>query len=219
MGQHARCRSVVNAKQPPRVEALEARSLLACVLGSNAGILDGTLTIEGTNKNDAIHAERVDSGVVADSSDDSLTVSLNGKEVANCLLTDVTKLRIFGANGNDEITVADGVGISCEINGGNGNDSLEGGDGDDTIIGDNGKDNIDGDDGNDLLQGGNGKDTIQGGAGNDVLQGGTASDTLNDPDGDQGLNGGPAPDIINGVAEPAPNRGHGRPAKNGDRPK
>ena len=60
--------------------------------------------------------------------------------------------------------------------GGNGKDSLVGGAGDDSLIGGNGKDTLDGGDGNDTLVGGNGKDILVGGAGDDSLVGGKGKD-------------------------------------------
>lgn len=97
--------------------------------------------------------------------------------------------------GNDEVILpfdtvaADAAGyvIGTVFNGGAGNDliqvifgnlnfEIEGGEGDDTLIGG---------DGNDTLNGGNGDDTLTGGNGNDTLNGGADDDTLI---GEAGLN-------------------------------
>lgn len=56
-------------------------------------------------------------------------------------------------------------------------DTLDGGDGADTLLGLFGADVLVGGEGNDLLLGGFGADTLRGGAGNDVLLGGAGTDT------------------------------------------
>jgi hypothetical protein len=64
------------------------------------------------------------------------------------------------------------------LSGGNGNDTLNGGAGDDTLFGGNGNDTLNGGAGDDTLFGGNGNDTLNGGAGNDTLDGGRGDDTV-----------------------------------------
>ena len=66
----------------------------------------------------------------------------------------------------DEPVIEDETGT---INGGNGNDLLVGGTGNDTINGGNGDDNLDG---------GTGNDTLIGDSGNDLLTGGKGADTF-----------------------------------------
>jgi Ca2+-binding RTX toxin-like protein len=85
-----------------------------------------------------------------------------------------------GTNGNDT------------INGLQGNDILNGKNGNDRLIGGSGNDRLNGDNGNDLLFGDSGNDTLNGGSGNDTLRGGTGHDTLNGGSGNDRLNGGPA---------------------------
>jgi Ca2+-binding RTX toxin-like protein len=79
----------------------------------------------------------------------------------------------IGGNGNDTLT---GTAGNDSLNGGNGNDSLIGNAGNDTLIGGNGTDFLLGSAGNDLLNGDNGSDTLRGGLGNDTLTGGNGSD-------------------------------------------
>jgi serralysin len=78
-----------------------------------------------------------------------------------------------GGNGNDAIL---GLAGNDTLNGGNGNDVLDGGGGNDKLTGGNGTDMLFGSVGNDDLDGGNGKDTVNGGAGDDVLTGGNGPD-------------------------------------------
>ena len=81
----------------------------------------------------------------------------------------------MGGNGNDTLTGTPG---NDSLNGGNGNDSLIGNAGNDTLIGGNGTDFLVGSAGNDLLNGDNGNDTLRGGLGNDILTGGNGSDVF-----------------------------------------
>ena len=88
-------------------------------------------------------------------------------------------LLLVGGDGDDTLT---GGNFSDELQGGKGNDVLEGklendelwgGKGNDTLSGDNGDDELQGGKGNDVLNGGFGDDTFIGGAGNDTLDGGS----------------------------------------------
>ncbi len=78
---------------------------------------------------------------------------------------------------------------ACEASGGRGNDTLYGGDGNDTLNGSWG---------NDTLYGGKGNDTLNGSWGDDILHGGRGNDTLNGSWGDDILYGGRGRDILNG---------------------
>ncbi len=60
-----------------------------------------------------------------------------------------------------------------------GDDTIDGGEGDDTILGQGGNDVIDGGEGSDQLDGGEGMDTITSGGGDDEAMGGQASDLFN----------------------------------------
>ena len=73
---------------------------------------------------------------------------------------------------------------------------LDGGAGNDTLDGGNGSDVLDGNAGNDRLLGGNGTDTLNGGPGNDTLDGGNGPDTLNGGPGNDLLIGGNGPDLF-----------------------
>ena len=132
---------------------------------------------------------------------------------------------VFAGNGDDRIRERDGG--TNELNGGNGDDNIFGGTGNDTLNGDNnednlfggaGNDNLDGgsdlerdvlfggsdDDllvgrgGNDALRGNTGEDRLFGGTGNDNLQGGNQNDELDGGNGVDVLDGGSGNDILNG---------------------
>lgn len=73
---------------------------------------------------------------------------------------------------------------------------VQGGAGNDIIIGGAGKDNLQGDDGNDILFGWRGSDTVSGGAGDDILYGDDLG--FNGISGDDTLDGGSGNDILYG---------------------
>jgi Ca2+-binding RTX toxin-like protein len=100
-------------------------------------------------------------------------------------------------NGTDTINGGEG---DDTIYASGGNDVVNGGDDDDTIFGDEGNDILNGDDDDDTLNGGVGNDTLNGGAGNDILNGDAGNDTLNGGVGNDTLNGGLGNDILNGGA-------------------
>ncbi|MEG4217753.1 FG-GAP-like repeat-containing protein [Microcoleus sp. Pol14C6] len=81
----------------------------------------------------------------------------------------------MGGNGNDTLT---GNAGNDSLNGGNGNDTLTGNAGNDTLIGGNGTDLLFGNAGNDVLNGDNGEDTLRGGLGSDILTGGNGKDVF-----------------------------------------
>ncbi|ROH83213.1 hypothetical protein ED236_12320, partial [Pseudomethylobacillus aquaticus] len=89
---------------------------------------------------------------------------------------------IDGGAGDDQLL---GYGGNDTLLGGLGNDSLQGGDGTDSLSGGDGMDTLQGDNGNDTLLGGAGADSLEGGQGDDVLTGGAGGDLL---DGGSGTN-------------------------------
>jgi Ca2+-binding RTX toxin-like protein len=62
--------------------------------------------------------------------------------------------------------------------GAGGNDTIDGGTGNDKLYGAGGADKLTGGDGNDQLFGGGGSDSLSGGRGKDTLNGGTGNDKL-----------------------------------------
>jgi Ca2+-binding RTX toxin-like protein len=72
--------------------------------------------------------------------------------------------------------------------------TLNGGDGDDSLLGGAGADVLNGDAGDDTLQGGAGADVLNGGADDDPLQGGAGADTLSGDAGNDTVAGGPGTD-------------------------
>ena len=106
-----------------------------------------------------------------------------------------------GTNSNDTIdkssetasVIINGLDGADTLEGGINNDTINGGDGIDKLVGNQGDDVLRGDDGNDFIFGGDGKDKLIGGLGDDelnggdqddIIVGGLGSDTLYGNDGD-----------------------------------
>ena len=112
---------------------------------------------------------------------------------------------IFGNDGNDvligddaAVIDFDGTNYIIEVLGGLGNDSIEGGQGDDWAHGVGGKDSILGNDGNDHLIGGDDADEIFGGGGSDWLEGGDGDDSIFGHAGGDLIGGGRGADYLDG---------------------
>ena len=116
-------------------------------------------------------------------------------------VADVKRILAIGGKGNDSITIDETNGaitIPAILIGGNGNDTLTGGSGNDILIGGNGNDVLSGGAGNDRIIGGNGDDVENGGDGNDILLGVHGNDTLAGGNGDDVLIGGGGADSLDG---------------------
>jgi Ca2+-binding RTX toxin-like protein len=122
---------------------------------------NGTLVIGGTGGADRIILQNSSFGIQA--------------RINNVLYPALSPLnglvQVYGAGGNDTISVSGAVSATFEFFGGDGNDYLTGGGLNDVLHGDAGDDRLLGGGGDDLLLGGDGKDTLNGGNGNDLLYG------------------------------------------------
>ena len=126
----------------------------------------------------------------------------------------VTTLNVFTGSGDNtvDLTGLDAGGFSSLgtviVDGGDGDDliigsntfaeSLLGGDGTDTILGQGGDDTVDGGDGNDSILGGTGADNIDGDDGQDTIDGGADNDSIVAGDGQDSVGGGGGNDSIDG---------------------
>lgn len=100
-----------------------------------------------------------------------------------------------GGDGNDTLI---GTPLNDVLNGGNGDDSLNGVGGDNTLDGGAGNDILFGGAGNDSILGGAGNDIASGLDGNDTILGGVGNDTVQGQYGDDSLDGGAGADIVLG---------------------
>jgi Ca2+-binding RTX toxin-like protein len=141
--------------------------------GSGAG--DGqadAVIVNGTNGDDVVSVAGDASGVSVIGL--SAQVNITGAEAARDRLT-------INTLGGDDVVDASGLSagaIPLTANGGDGDDVLIGGEGNDTLSGGDGDDVLIGGAGNDALSGGAGDDVLIGGPGVDVLDGGTGDNIL-----------------------------------------
>jgi Ca2+-binding RTX toxin-like protein len=162
----------------PALESLEGRTLYAAVVPLAVTVVEtnAVVNVTGTRGADEIHlslsvadanlVDVVSAGVVIHTFDKSLVAGIN----------------IRAGGGNDRVTCDTGLGLSLELavnlDGGNGNDTLLGGDGPELLVGGNGKDVLTGGAGADRLFGKNGADALDGGLDDDVLSGGRGRDLV-----------------------------------------
>lgn len=155
------------------IESLEPRTVLSAV----TTLTDGVLQVQGTGQADQIEALVLF---------DSLAVRVNNQWVVHPK-QDVEQIQVFGHAGADVIRMHGSLTQTTRIEGGWGDDwivgslqqdYIDGGLGNDSVFGLAGADQIHGGPGADRLFGGSGDDTIQGGWGNDLLHGDAGCDTL-----------------------------------------
>jgi Ca2+-binding RTX toxin-like protein len=102
------------------------------------------------------------------------------------------------ADGQGQATITDDDEVSAEQIGPSGNNTMDGGAGDDVLAGGRGNDSLTGGAGDDDLAGGRGDDSLTGGAGDDDLTGGRGNDSLTGGAGDDDLTGGRDNDSLTG---------------------
>jgi Ca2+-binding RTX toxin-like protein len=102
---------------------------------------------------------------------------------------------IDGGAGNDRIV---GSAFADDIDGGDGADDISGREGNDEIAGGEGRDVIDGTSGNDQISGGAGNDVLRGGSGADQIAGDAGNDQISGGADDDDINGGEGNDVMNG---------------------
>ncbi|MGB9322567.1 MAG: calcium-binding protein, partial [Pseudolabrys sp.] len=145
-----------------------------------ANFTAGLLSVIGDNGDDTITVNRDASGQILINGG---AISVQGDQPT---LVNTKEIDVFGGNGNDTISldnVAPPAGQAlppAHLFGGDGNDTLIGGAGNDTLFGGNGNDTVIGGKGTDTAFLGNGNDTFiwNPGDGNDVVEGGRGFDTL-----------------------------------------
>ena len=129
----------------------------------------GELAIEGTNAADRL-ALRLQSG---DPAILQVDVGDDGSADFSFARAEIARISVDAGNGDDVVRIDESNGvftdtIATTIDGGNGDDNLVGGAGAGTLRGGNGNDILAGGSGAETLAGGNGNDTIDGNGGNDV---------------------------------------------------
>lgn len=144
---------------------------------------DGNDTLNGAGGNDTLHGDNGKDTLNGGEGDDTLDGGRND---------DVLR----GGAGNDTLFGGIGSGAFAPVS-----DDLYGDEGDDVLTaGGEVLNNLFGGEGNDVLNGGEGQDHLEGGADDDTLRGGENRDELFGGDGDDTLNGGADSDQITGGA-------------------
>lgn len=160
----------------------------------------------------AMGTEGSDEIYITSGNNGSLVVTVNG-EATEYSADVLPRLIIDGGKGDDRITVDEKVQTGLRLTGGEGDDYIIGGSGNDIIFDHHGANTINGGAGNDIiiahgadlkdgrgntLEGGAGDDYLEGGNGRDVMNGGEGYDVLYGLGGDDELHGGAGNDYLDG---------------------
>jgi Ca2+-binding RTX toxin-like protein len=164
----------------------------------------GTLTLTGTDGEEDVKIERE-----VDFAGDNILVWNNGVLKATVPTSSVNFINASLKGGNDKFlceNIHTAAYQGMWVNGDGGADqltseeaaTLDGGDGNDTINGSGGADVIWGSNGNDVITANGGADIISGGADNDVIKAGDGNDSVWGDAGDDTISGGLGQDTIYG---------------------
>lgn len=150
------------------------------IVGGEGGNDDDTIDLNALTGPVTVTYTGDEAGTITDGTD-TITFS----EIEGLILTDQ----------NDSVNaLADGAGV--DIDAGAGNDTFEGGTGDDSVLGGAGDDRLDGNGGNNTLLGGDGNDHLNASSGTDSIDGGADNDSLFAGTGTSTLDGGAGDDFI-----------------------
>ena len=159
--------------------------------GPGVTLINGVLKIVATNGNDELQINRVGNQY-------QIVGNFLTPTVIRYSVSLVQSIEIEMLAGNDHVNINDSVTIPVTVRGGDGNDSIDGGGGNDLIFGGAGNDDLEGDEGNDTIYGGDGDDELDGDSGNDLLFGEAGQDELEGDDGNDILSGGSGNDELEG---------------------
>jgi Ca2+-binding RTX toxin-like protein len=142
---------------------------------ASASVANNTLTIRGTDGDDAI------SVAFAANAANTVSVDLGNGSTQTFDRGTFTAVSVFLGRGDDQFrTLSGGSAVTdppLNVFGGDGDDAILGGAGNDTLSGDAGRDDLRGGAGVDVLIGGKGADTADGGVGTDTEILGDGADT------------------------------------------
>jgi Ca2+-binding RTX toxin-like protein len=135
-------------------------------------VLNGDeLDITGGRDNDDIE--------VRTSSHQKIVVLASGKQIGSFDAASIHTINVQSFAGNDEIDISSAIKIKTILDGGAGNDQIQGGGGANVLLGNTGNDFLFGGSNRDVLIGGDGKDLLVGQGSGDILIGGSTSHDAN----------------------------------------
>ncbi|MCA9189736.1 MAG: calcium-binding protein, partial [Planctomycetales bacterium] len=147
-----------------------------------------TVEILGTENADVFTVQQLSNGVFRITNAQNATFRFRFPE--SITDRDIEQLRVSGMGGDDHIEAIGNFDVNVL--------QLDGGEGDDTLIGAESRNELLGGAGDDMLIGGSSRDILRGGDGSDTLRGGGSNDALYGDDGDDDLNGEEGTDVSRG---------------------
>lgn len=156
-------------------------------LSESQHVLNDQLVLTTGSSNDNVEVSQRDDGTLA--------VAVNG-ETYDLSMAEGQELTFRTGAGNDTITVAPNVKVNIVVAGGDGDDHISTGGGDDRIDGGRGNDVIAGGEGRNDLFGNSGDDRIVGGNGANIIYGGDGADELVGGNGVNYIDGGSGNDSV-----------------------
>lgn len=174
------------------VETMEQRRLLT------ASMTNGILNVTGTSGNDVVYM------YYTGYQTNNWAVNVNGIVDWSGPAASVKGFNVFTGAGNDNISINPIDAPPATLLGGDGNDTLQGTNDDDSLDGGAGIDSIVGNEGNDTLIGGTETDYFTGGEGNDSCDGGDGADYFWADGGSDTYIGGLGNDIMDYTAATDP---------------
>jgi ELWxxDGT repeat protein len=145
-----------------------SQSTLTVIAG--AGVHAGVLQIIGTAGDDQVMINKEGAGQL------QVHASFFATNHRTYDLAGISEILIIMCGGDDQVSVGGSVDLKTTIDGGEGNDHLNGGSGTNLILGGAGNDHINGGTARDILIGGLGADRIIGNSQDDILIAGTTDD-------------------------------------------
>jgi hypothetical protein len=144
------------------------------VVISGVGVVGDTLYVIGTDGDDHVTINQADSVYKVHA--DFLTTG----NFRNVPTAGITRIVVQTCEGDDHVTVSGGINLPTQIDGGEGDDTLNGGNGPNIIVGGPGDDRINGGSGRDILIGGVGADRLVGNSADDLMISGATAYDSND---------------------------------------
>jgi hemolysin type calcium-binding protein len=167
----------------------------ATIVGSSTGLKShGRQVIGGTHGRDVIAGTKSGEWIIGNGGRDVICGGGGRDMIMAGLGRHDRGVRIDGGRGNDYV---DGGTARDRISGGSGNDQINGEAGDDLIDGGPGRDTIRSSIGNDHLRSGPGDDLVMASSGRDAVWGGKGDDTISTGPAADVVYGGPGNDLLN----------------------